>query len=217
MLLVMPPKITGWDLNEHKWECDWVFWGSSSLLSSPTSSSVRVCGGSGGGTDTGTYASSSSFLSYLLFLWMLWMNVALKATGQHFAWSGPISLSWELLLLLLLGWEYPQIHKSMITCGSQFTSCCNHCNVNKLNIPRMHWSMVIHAALRLPRAATIAMWASPKYTEVYSYMRHSVYLVLQQLRQHPMNTLKYIVTCGTPFSSCCNHCNVNIPRIHWSI
>ena len=40
--LVMPPKITGGDLNEHEWECDWVFWGSSSLLSSPTSSSGRI-------------------------------------------------------------------------------------------------------------------------------------------------------------------------------
>ena len=33
---------------------------------------------------------------------MLWMNVAWKASGQHFALSGPISLSWELLLQLPL-------------------------------------------------------------------------------------------------------------------
>ena len=33
--LVMSPKITSRNLNEHEWECDWVFWGSSSLLSSP--------------------------------------------------------------------------------------------------------------------------------------------------------------------------------------
>ena len=32
---------------------------------------------------------------------MLWMNVALKDSSQHFAGSGPIGLSWELLLLPL--------------------------------------------------------------------------------------------------------------------
>ena len=33
---------------------------------------------------------------------MLWMNVAWKVSIQHFAVSGPIGLSWELLLLLNL-------------------------------------------------------------------------------------------------------------------
>ena len=36
------------------------------------------------------------------FLCMLWMNVACNASGQHFAESGPISMSWELILLPLL-------------------------------------------------------------------------------------------------------------------
>ena len=44
MRLVMPFKITGRDLNEHEWECDWVFWGSSSLLSFPHLFICRIGG-----------------------------------------------------------------------------------------------------------------------------------------------------------------------------
>ena len=61
MRLAMPPKITSQDLNEHEWECDWVFWGSSSLLSSPHLFICKswegggvVVVGSFGGTDGGT-------------------------------------------------------------------------------------------------------------------------------------------------------------------
>ena len=78
MRLVMPPKITGRDLNEYEWEYDWVFWGSASLLSSHTSSSVRVGGlvvvvGSCGGTDGGTQASPPSFLSSPFLVCCEWM------------------------------------------------------------------------------------------------------------------------------------------------
>ena len=78
MRLAMPPKITGQDLNEHEWECDWAFWGSSSLLSSRTSSSVTVWGlmvvvGSSGGTDSGTKASPPSFLSCPFHVCCEWM------------------------------------------------------------------------------------------------------------------------------------------------
>ena len=34
------------------------------------------------------------------FLWMLWMNVAWKASGQHCVGNGLNNLSWELLLLV---------------------------------------------------------------------------------------------------------------------
>ena len=47
---------------------------------------------------------------------MLWMNVAWKASGQHFAGSGPIGLSWELLLLLR--------QPSIITCCDRFDRNC---------------------------------------------------------------------------------------------
>ena len=104
MRLVMPLKITGRDLNEHEWECDWVFWGFSSILSS---SHLFICKSWGlvvvvvccSGTE---YLSFSSILSVFALSPMLWMNVAWKASGQRFAGSGLVGLSWELLLLVLL-------------------------------------------------------------------------------------------------------------------
>ena len=100
MRSVMPPITTGRDLNEHEWECDWVFWCSSSLLSSPNlfickSWGVVVVVGSCGGTDSGTQASTSSSPIFPLPLNVL-SECAWKASGQHFAGSGPYSLFWEL-------------------------------------------------------------------------------------------------------------------------
>ena len=69
----------------------------SEVLPPSTSLSVRVGVGSGGGS--GIQASPKSYLVFPLSL-----NVAWKASGQHFAGSGPIGLSWELLLLLQSVW-----------------------------------------------------------------------------------------------------------------
>ena len=102
MRLVTPPKITGRDLNEHEWECDWAFWGSSSLLSSPH---LFICKSWGY-----WFLSFSSILSclppfYECCEWMLHM----KSLGPTFCWKwtyqsvmrGPTIL--RLLLLLLAG------------------------------------------------------------------------------------------------------------------
>ena len=101
MRSVMPPIITGRDLNEHECECDWVFWGSSSL-SSPHLFICKNWGGSGviGGCG-GTWASTSSYPVFPLSLNVV-NECASKASCRHFAGSGPISPSRELLLLLLL-------------------------------------------------------------------------------------------------------------------
>ena len=47
-------------VTEYEWECDWVFWGSSSLLSSPHLFICNSWVASGGGTDSGTKASPPS-------------------------------------------------------------------------------------------------------------------------------------------------------------
>ena len=89
---------------------------------------------------------------------MLWKNVAWKASGQHFAGSGPISLSWELILLLLLHMLLPELYYWSVlvhnwccchTCSCQTyclsalvqNKCCCHTQENLLII---HSMSVLH-------------------------------------------------------------------------
>ena len=96
----------------------WVFWGSSSL-SSPHLFICKSWGGSSGvggcgGTDSGTKAFTPSYPVFPLSLNVV-NECASKASGRHFAGSGPISPSRELLLLQMLAsidthpWVY--VHK----------------------------------------------------------------------------------------------------------
>ena len=98
----MPPKITGRYLNEHECECGWVF----PRFFVPTflpnllickSWGVVVVVGSCGGTDSGTPPPSCPVFPISL---KVVNECCMKTSGQHFAGSGPISPSWELLELL---------------------------------------------------------------------------------------------------------------------
>ena len=67
MRLVMPSQITGQELNEHEWECDYVSEVLPLFFPHPTSCFVRV-GREGGSDGGGTSASPPSYPDFPLSL-----------------------------------------------------------------------------------------------------------------------------------------------------
>ena len=89
MRLVIP-VITGRDVNEHEWECDWVyevlppFIPPQPLALSELGEGVVVVGGGGRWYMVLLIVVPKLLLHPILsspFLWMFWMNVAWKDPG----------------------------------------------------------------------------------------------------------------------------------------